>query len=115
MSRIKRGTVSKRKHKKILQAASGYRMSKHRLIKVATEAVMHAGQYAYEGRKRRKRDMRRLWITRISEAVKGLGWSYNQFMHRLKEKKITLNRKMLAHLVTHDQETFKKLVEKVRA
>lgn len=89
-------------------------MSRRKLIKVAKEAALHAGQYAYVGRKLRKRDFRRLWITRISAGVKKIGWSYNQFIHALEEKNIALNRKILAYLAKNDSKTFNKLVEYVR-
>lgn len=114
MSRIKRGVTSHQKHKKLLKGNRGYRGTKSRLIKVAKEANLHAGQYAYAGRKKRKRDFRRLWITRISEAVKEFDLSYSQFMAKLKISKINLNRKMLAHLVTERPEEFKKVVEVVK-
>lgn len=115
MSRVKRGIVVKRKHKKLLGLAKGYRGSKSRLIKKAHEAVLHAGEYAFTGRKLKKRDMRNLWITRIGYAAKSQGISYNALVHKLKEHKILLNRKMLAHLVTDDFEAFKKVVEKAKA
>lgn len=114
MARIKRGTVSRRKHKKLLERAKGYRMTRHRLVGVAREAVLHAGQYAYIGRKRRKRDMRSLWILRLSQAVKPLGISYNRFIHALKESKIDLDRKVLADLVVNEPEVFKMIVEQVK-
>lgn len=113
MVRVKRGTVSRRKHKKVLKLAKGYRMTRSRLIKRAKEAVLQAGEHAFAGRKNKKRDFRRLWIVRISEAVKKLGWSYNQFIYALKEKNVELDRKILADLVVNDPETFKKIVEKV--
>lgn len=115
MTRVKRGLVSKRKHNKLLKQASGYRGTKRRLAKVAKEAVLHAGQYAFHGRKRRKIDMRRTWITRISEATKLEGVPYSRFMNGLKKANIELNRKILADLVVNDIETFKKIVEKAKA
>lgn len=114
MVRVKRGIISRRKHKKVLKQTKGFRMSKHRLIKSAKEAALHAGQYAYMGRKLRKRDMRRLWILRISEAVKNLGWSYSQFTHALKREKVELNRKMLADLVVKEPKVFKEIVKKIK-
>lgn len=114
MTRVKRGIVSRRKHKKVLKQTKGYRMTRHRLIKVAKEAALHAGQYAYIGRKLRKRDVRRLWILRISEAIKSLGWSYSQFIHAAKEKKVELNRKILADLVVNEPRVFKEIVKKLR-
>src|SRR3989344_5955131 len=99
MSRIKRGIVSRRKHKKVLKLAKGYLALKSRAIKKAKEAVIHADQYAYHGRKLRKRDFRILWITRINEAVKLEGLSYSVFMNALKKANIELNRKILSDLV----------------
>lgn len=112
--RVKRGVTTHAKHKKILKANKGYRMTKRRLIKVATEAYLHAGEYAYAGRKLKKRDFRSLWITRISEAVKQQGISYSVFVRKLKDAKIELDRKILANLVTERPETFKAIVEKIK-
>ena len=89
-------------------------MTKSRLIQIAKEADLHAGQYAFAGRKRRKRDIRRLWILRISEAVKQRDWSYSRFIKALQEKKIELNRKMLAVLASEYPNVFDKVVEKAR-
>lgn len=114
MTRIKRGIVSRRKHKKLLAQTKGFRGTKSRLTKVAKEAVLHAGAYAYHGRKLRKRDFRQLWITRISEAVKQEGISYSVFMNNLKKAKIELNRKILSDLVLNDPLTFKKIVDHVK-
>ncbi len=111
MARVKRGVIARRRHNKILDLTKGYRGTKRRLIQVATEAMLHAGSYAYHGRKRKKRDFRRLWITRISEAVKLQGHSYSAFMHAMTEKNIKINRKMLANLVQEDAATFQKIVE----
>lgn len=112
MARIKRGVTSHAKHKKLLSRAKGYRGTKSKLTKVAREALLHAGQYAFAGRKRKKRDFRRLWITRISEAVKVEGTSYSKFMHELKEKNILLDRKVLSRLISEDPNTFKEIVKK---
>jgi len=112
MARVKRGVVSKRKHNKILNLTKGYRGTRSRLIKVAREAVLHSDSYAYHGRKRRKRDMRRLWITRIGEAVKKDGYSYSAFMNALKAKKIELDRKILSQLVADNPEAFTSIVKK---
>ncbi|HLB60445.1 MAG TPA: 50S ribosomal protein L20, partial [Patescibacteria group bacterium] len=108
MTRVKRGTISRSRHKSLLSRTKGFRMTKSRLIKVATEADLHAGQYAFAGRKRRKRDMRRLWITRISEAVKQQNLSYSRFVHALKEKNIQLDRKILSLLIRDYPDTFSK-------
>lgn len=115
MARVKRGTTSRRKHNKLFEQAKGYRMTRSRLVKSATQAVRHAGQYAYAGRRLKKRDMRSLWIVRISEAVKPLGTSYSKFMFALKDKGIVINRKMLAELVRTEPEAFKKIVEQTKA
>lgn len=114
MTRVKRGLVAHRKHKKLLALNRGYRGTKSRLVKVAKEASLHAGEYAFQGRKNKKRDFRRLWITRISEAVKLEGISYSKFMDGVTKKKIGLDRKILSDLVLNDNETFKKIVEKVK-
>lgn len=111
--RVKRGTTSKAKHNKIFAANKGYRMTKRRLIKVATEAYLHAGEYAFAGRKDRKRDFRQLWITRISEAAKLRNLSYSSFIHKLKESKIELDRKTLANLVVEDPDVFDAILEEV--
>lgn len=114
MARVKRGVTTRARHKKVLESTKGYRMTRHRLIKVAKEAALHAGEYAYMGRKLRKRDFRRLWIIRINGALKGLGLTYNQFIAKLKAADIQLDRKILAELVTNDFNTFKKVVEKAK-
>lgn len=111
MPRVKRGLVSRRKHNKLLGLAKGYRGSRSRLIKVAHQAVLQAGQYAFQGRKNRKRDFRVLWITRISEAVKPFEISYSAFINKLSKAKIGLDRKMLADLIVNDPESFKHVVE----
>lgn len=114
MARIKRGTVSRRKHNKLHEATKGYRGTKNRLIRVAKEAALHAGAYAFHGRKLRKRDMRSLWITRISEAAKQEGISYSVFMHKLKKAQVQLDRKMLSDMIVSDAATFKQLVQNVK-
>ncbi|MCX6794048.1 MAG: 50S ribosomal protein L20 [Candidatus Gottesmanbacteria bacterium] len=112
--RVKRGVHAQAKHRKILTANKGYRMTKRRLIRVATEAYLHAGEYAHSGRKNRKRDFRQLWITRISEAVKQNGLSYSIFMSKLKTANIEIDRKILAHLVTQEPEIFDEIVDRVK-
>ncbi|MBP6098969.1 MAG: 50S ribosomal protein L20 [Candidatus Levybacteria bacterium] len=114
MTRIKRGVASHKKHKKLLSLTKGYRGTKRKLVKVAKEASLHAGEYAFHGRKRKKIDFRRLWITRISEASKLNGISYSVFMNKLSKKNIELDRKILADLVRNDNDTFKKIVESVK-
>lgn len=114
MARVKRGLASHAKHKKLLEAAKGYRMTRHRLVRKATEAVLHAGQYAYVGRKNRKRVARRDWILHINEAVKAQGLTYSVFMHKLKKANIVLDRKVLSQMATEQKDAFKELVEKIK-
>lgn len=113
MARIKRGVISRQKHKKILGLAKGYRGTRSKLIKTAQEAVLHADKYAFHGRKRRKRDIRRLWITRINGSLEEKGHSYSKFINGLKGKNIELDRKIMAKLVVDDPKTFETIVEKV--
>lgn len=115
MARVKRGVVSRRKHNKLLGLTKGYRGTKSRLIKVAHEAALHAGSYAYHGRKLRKRDMRTLWITRIGEAAKKENISYSTLMNSLKKANISLDRKILSDLVVNDPTVFKQVVDKVKS
>ncbi len=110
MTRVKRGLASHKKHKKLFGLTKGYKGTKNRLTRVAKEASLHAGVYAYHGRKRTKRDARRLWITRISESVAKQGISYSKFMNGLKKNKIEIDRKMLADLVLNDAKTFSHIV-----
>jgi large subunit ribosomal protein L20 len=112
--RVKRGVTSHAKHKKVFEANKGYRMTKRRLIRVAKEAYLHAGEYAYAGRKNRKRDFRQLWITRISEATKQNGLSYSVFMNKLKAANIEIDRKVLANLITDNPEAFTAILKKVK-
>lgn len=111
MARVKRGLVSKRKHNKLLSKTKGYRGTKNRLVRVAKEASLHAGAYAFHGRKLKKRDFRSLWITRISQAVKKEGLSYSVFMNKLKKAHIDLDRKILGEIVVSDPTSFKKLID----
>ncbi len=112
--RAKTGSTRKKRHKKILKQAKGYRMTRSRLYKVAKEAVLHAGQYAYHGRKLRKRDFRRLWIQRINAALSKTDLSYSRFIKKLKDNQIELNRKILADLAVNHPEVFFKIVDKVK-
>jgi len=113
MARVKRGVISRQKHKKILGLAKGYRGTRSKLIKTAHEAVLHADKYSFHGRKRKKRDIRRLWIVRINGALEEKGHSYSKFINGLKEKNIELDRKIMAKLVVDDPKTFGTIVEKV--
>ena len=115
MPRAKRGFKRRRHTKKVLKAAKGYHASRHRLIRTAMEAVDHALQYAYVGRKLKKRDYRGLWQTRISAAVKKYGTSYSKFMGGLKKKSVELDRKMLSELAIHHPEDFAVIVEWAKA
>ena len=114
--RFRRGTksIAARRHRKILKQARGYKNSRSRRIRTAKEAVDRSLVYAYTGRKQKKRDFRQLWQIRIGAAVKELGLSYSRFMHSLKIKGITLNRKMLAELAATQPADFAKLVEHVQ-
>lgn len=114
MARVKRGVVSRRKHNKLLGKTKGFRGTKSKLIRVAHEAALHADAYAYHGRKLRKRDMRALWIVRISEAAKKEGTSYSKLINRFKKAKIELDRKILADLVVNDPQTFQKIVKNAK-
>lgn len=114
MTRIKRGVVSRRKHKKLLTLTKGYRGSKRKLVRTAREAALHAGAYAYHGRKRKKRDFRRLWILRVSQASAQLGVPYSRLINNLKKSQVELDRKILADLVVNDPQTFQKIVDKVK-
>lgn len=111
MARVKRGVVSKRKHNKLASLTKGYRGTKSRLVKAATEARLHAGAYAYHGRKVKKRDIRALWITRISEAAKKEGVSYSKLMDQLRKSNIEIDRKILSELVLNDPTVFSKLIK----
>lgn len=113
--RVKRGVVSRRKHKKLLGLTKGYRGTKSKLIRVAHEAALHAGAYAFHGRKLRKRDFRSLWITRIGEASKKEGVSYSVLMNKLKKANIELDRKILNDLIVNDPLVFKHLVDEVKS
>ena len=108
MPRVKTGTVRRASHKEILSANKGYRMAKHKLYKVAKEAYLHAGQYAYIGRRLRKRDFRTLWISRLAAALKGQEnpLSYSKFIKAMADKKITLNRKSLSEMAIKFPEVF---------
>lgn len=114
MTRVKRGIISSERHKKLREATAGYRGTKSKLTKVAREALLHAGEYAFHGRKRKKRDFRRLWITRISEASKELGISYSVLIKKLSDKQIILDRKILSNIVTEDPETFKTIISAIK-
>lgn len=114
MVRVKGGTTTRRKHKKILKLAKGYWMTRSKQIKKAKEAVLHAGAYAYVGRKDRKSEFRKLWIVRLNAATRALGVSYSQFVSSLRLKKVELDRKVLARIAVEHPKIFAKIMEKVR-
>ena len=115
MARIKGAMATRKRRKKVLKAAKGYYGSKHTLFKTAKQAVMKSGQYAYIGRKQKKRDFRRIWSTRISAAAKMNGMNYSTFMNGLKKAGIDLNRKMLSEIAISDPMGFATLVEAAKA
>ena len=115
MARIKGAMMTRKRRNKMLKAAKGYWGAKSKHFKMAKQAVMKSGNYAYVGRKQKKRDFRRLWITRISAQAKVNGMNYSTLMHGLKVAGIDLNRKMLADLAVSDKEAFAALVEKAKA
>lgn len=115
MARVKRGIISRQRHKKLLDRNKGYRGTKSKLVRVAREAALHAGSYAFHGRKLRKRDFRQLWITRIGEAVKQEGISYSVFINKLKKANIELDRKILSQMVVENPEDFKKIVDSIKS
>jgi len=114
MARVKTGPSRRKRHKKVLKRTKGFRMTRGRLYRVSKEADLHAGQYAFAGRKLRKRDIRRLWITRINAALTPYEISYSKFINGLKKAKIELNRKILSDLALSDPKTFKSIVDKVK-
>ncbi|MDR4436033.1 50S ribosomal protein L20 [Bacillus tequilensis] len=111
MPRVKGGTVSRQRRKKVLKLAKGYFGSKHRLYKVANQQVMKSGNYAFRDRRQKKRDFRKLWITRINAAARMNGLSYSRLMHGLKLSGIEVNRKMLADLAVNDLTAFNQLAD----
>ena len=115
MARIKGAMMTRKRRNKVLKAAKGYWGSKSKHFKMAKQAVMKSGNYAFAGRKMKKRDFRQLWITRISAQAKANGMNYSTFMHGLKLAGIDLNRKMLAELAVSDKEAFAALAEKSKA
>ncbi len=115
MARVKGALATRKRRKKTLKLARGYWGAKSKHFKMAKEAVMKSGNYAYIGRKQRKRDFRRLWITRISAGCRANGVNYSTFMNGLKKAGITLNRKVLSEIAIADPEAFTALVEKAKA
>ena len=115
MARVKGAMMTRKRRKKILKLAKGYFGSKSRPFKMAKQAVYKSGNYAYIGRKQKKRDFRRLWITRISAACRANNTNYSVFINGLKKAGIDLNRKMLSEIAIHDEAAFTALVEKAKA
>jgi large subunit ribosomal protein L20 len=115
MSRVKRGVTAHARHKKVIDAAKGYRGRRGNVFRVAKQAVMRAGQYAYRDRRNKKRVFRSLWITRINAAVREHGMSYSVFINGLKKAAIDLDRKVLADLAVTDKAAFAAIVSQVRA
>ena len=115
MARVKRGTVSRRKHKKLHELTKGFRGTKSKLVRVAKEASLHSDAYSYHGRKLRKRNFRTLWITRISEASQKEGVSYSVFINNLKKANIELDRKILSDLIINDPQIFQEVVSKSKS
>lgn len=114
MTRVKSGVGTRRKHKKILKLAKGYWMTRHKQFKKAKEAVLHAGEYAFMGRKQKKRSFRQLWIVRLNAALRELGITYSQFMSKMTSKKVAVDRKILALIAVNHPNIFKKIVEKIK-
>ena len=114
MPRVKRGVTARAKHKKVLLAAKGFRGRRKNVYRVAKEAVMKAGQYAYRDRRQKKRVFRVLWIARINAGAREHGMSYSQFMGKVKSNNIELNRKVLADLAMNNPQAFKAVVDKIK-
>ena len=115
MSRVKRGVQAHRRHKKILKLAKGYYGARSRVFRVAKQAVIKAGQYAYRDRRQRKRQFRALWIARINAGARMNGLSYSRLISGLKQSSIEIDRKVLADLAIHDKAVFTAIVEKAKA
>ena len=115
MARVKGALMTRKRRKNVLKAAKGYWGAKSKHFKMAKQAVLKSGNYAFTGRKLKKRDMRSLWITRISAQAKVCGMNYSTLMHGLKKAGIDLNRKMLAEIAVYDKEAFAAIVEKAKA
>ena len=115
MPRVKRGVTARARHKKVLEKAKGFRGRRGNVYRIAKEAVMKAGQYAYRDRRTKKRDIRALWIQRINAAVRELGMSYSAFMAGMKKAKIEIDRKVLADLAVLDKPAFAKIAGQIKA
>ncbi|MCC7549510.1 MAG: 50S ribosomal protein L20 [Burkholderiales bacterium] len=115
MPRVKRGVTARARHQKVLEQAKGFRGRRKNVFRIANEAVMKAGQYAYRDRRRRKRDFRALWIQRINAAARECGLSYSAFMNGLKKASVELDRKVLADLAVFDKAAFEKIAMQAKA
>ncbi|GAP67235.1 50S ribosomal protein L20 [Mizugakiibacter sediminis] len=115
MARVKRGVTARRRHKKIIGQAKGYYNARRKVLRVAKQAVTKAGQYAYIGRKQRKRQFRALWIVRINAAARQFGLSYSRLINGLAKAQVAVDRKVLADLAVHDLKAFGALAEKAKA
>jgi large subunit ribosomal protein L20 len=115
MARVKRGVTAGRRHKKVLGKAKGYYNARRKVYRAAKQAVIKAGQYAYKGRRLKKRDFRALWIQRINAAARGFGLSYSRLMNGLKLANVEVDRKMLADIAVHDAAAFGALATKAKA
>ena len=115
MPRVKRGVTRHKRHKRVLAQAKGYQGARSRSFRVAKQAVIKAGQYAYRDRRQKKRQFRSLWIARINAASRQHGLSYSQFMHGLSSAQVDLDRKILAELAVHEQEAFAELASQAKA
>jgi large subunit ribosomal protein L20 len=115
MPRVKRGVTARARHKKILALAKGYRGRRKNVFRIAKQAVMKAGQYAYRDRRAKKRVFRQLWIARINAATRGLGLTYSKFIAGLKKASIDMDRKVLSDMAIHDPAAFAAIVDKVKA
>ncbi|MES3013314.1 MAG: 50S ribosomal protein L20 [Pseudomonadota bacterium] len=115
MPRVKRGVTARARHKKVLELAKGYRGRRKNVYRIAKQAVMKAGQYAYRDRRNRKRVFRRLWIARINAAARSHGVTYSRFMAGMKKAAIDLDRKVLADMAVNDPAAFGSIVEKAKA
>lgn len=114
MARVKRGVVARRSHKKVLKAAKGYYGARSRVFRVAKQAVIKAGQYAYRDRRNKKRNFRALWITRINAQSRAEGLSYSRLIAGLKKANVTLDRRVLADIAIHDKAAFANIVNKAK-
>lgn len=112
MARTK--SIAAKRHRKIKKQARGFKHARRKRVKVAKEALLHAGQYAYIGRKLRKRDLRKLWIVRLNAAVREHGLAYNKLISNLKKEKIELDRKILSDIAIQDPKTFEKIISEIK-